>query len=88
LKYINRHSIVLFVILVAIGFGLFTMMGFQRKNAFAPVAATTGGGGLVINVLPGGVAPTSATDVNTDNSNAGTTPVVEEAPADSGATCP
>lgn len=78
---INRHSILLFVVLVAIGFGLFTMVGFQKKNAFAPVA-TTSGGGLVINVLPGGIVPgAGTTSVDT------TVPAAADAPAADGA-CP
>lgn len=80
---INRHSIVLFIVLVAIGFGLFTMVGFQKRNAIAPVAAT--GGGLVINVAPG-VAPTTA--VTSEGSGAVAAPVVHDPAAADGAACP
>lgn len=80
---INRHSIVLFIVLVAMGFGLFTMVGFQRKNAIAPVAST--GGGLVVNVGSGIIPSTTVTN---DGSGATTAPVVDDAAAADGAACP
>lgn len=80
---INRHSIVLFIVLVAMGFGLFTMVGFQKKNAIAPVASS--GGGLVINVAPGVVPSTSVTN---DTSGAATAPAASDTSAADGAACP
>lgn len=80
---INRHSVLLFIVLVAIGFGLFTMVGFQKKNAFAPVSATSGGG-LVINVNPGGiVAPSTGTTAGSESA-----PAAEAAPAAADGACP
>lgn len=80
---INRHSVVLFIVLVAIGFGLFTMVNFQKQNAFAP-AAPSSGGGLVINVLPGGLLPAAGTAPSTDAAPA---PQADPSSSD-GAVCP
>lgn len=80
---INRHSVVLFIVLVAIGFGLFTMVNFQKKNAFTP-AAPSSGGGLVINVLPGGILPATGTAPTTDATPA---PQSDSSSSD-GAACP
>lgn len=69
--------------LVAIGFGLFTMVNFQKKNAFAP-AAPSSGGGLVINVLPGGLLPAAGDVPDTGNVAA---PQADTSSSD-GAACP
>ena len=73
----------LFIVLVAIGFGLFTMVNFQKKNAFAP-AAPSSGGGLVINVLPGGLLPATGAAPDTGSVAA----PQAESPSSDGAVCP
>ncbi len=68
----NRHSIVLLILLVLIGVGLFSLVQYQHGKALPPASlaahAAVGGspvssGGLIINsvILPGDSAPIAGT---------------------------
>jgi hypothetical protein len=55
----NRHSIVLLVILVLIGTGMFSLIKIQQGRTFIAPTSTPGQGGLVIGGAAGGSGQSS-----------------------------
>ena len=90
----NRHSITLFVVLVAIGIGMFFLVSFQHSRGFgAPVATLGGEGGLVVGGVPasgGLVINTSGLNLNPDGRSDLQAEIEATTPAatgDAGASC-
>ena len=77
----NRHSIVLAVLLVAIGTGMFALVKVQHDQASIPMGTSNVTGGLIIN----------APSPGSSSQPAATTPppaAVMELPATHAAACP
>lgn len=77
----NRHSLVLAVLLVAIGTGMFALVKVQHDQASIPMGTSNGAGGLIIN------APSAGTGAQPAAASAAPTGSIE-LPAADAAACP